>query len=305
MTDGDVLGQYRRVLRRHVEDAVVLDVGPGADADAVDVAPDHGVHPDAGVLAQLHVPDHLGGGVHPGPRAQRRTYPLVGADHAVPSENGQFSRPGACPEPFVIQHPGGLAGGRASSSRLSNRGESVPPGPPERETIPPVTRSADTRLGVLLVVLVLGAQRAGRVVAAGVPAQGEPGQGVRPPALHRDGQGGRGPPGAPEGAALLLPSRRSRPRAGALPCRAVGERRLLPGHERGSLRLPARALASPEGPRLRLVPARDRPPGRRPDAGGRAVVRVPVLDERPRRSLPGDAGLLPPRAREGRARSWA
>ena len=162
-----------------------------------------------------------------------------------------------------------------------------------------MTRSADTRLGVLLVVLVLGLN----VLAVS----------SRLGFLHKPNQvkeydhrryiemakRGRGPPGAPEGAALLLPPRRSRPRAGALPSRAVGERRLLPGHERRSLRLPARALAPPAGPRLRLVPARDRPPGRRPDAGGRAVVRVPVLDERPRRALPGDAGLLPRRAREG------
>ena len=33
-------------------------------------------------------------------------------------------------------------------------------------------------------------------------------------------------------------------------------------------------------------------------AGSRALVRVPVLDERPRGALPGDAGLLPRRARE-------
>ena len=78
--------------RRDVEDAVVLDVRPGPDADPVHVAPDDRVHPDAGVVAQLDVADHLGGHVHPGASAQRRTYPLVGADHADLSENRQFSR---------------------------------------------------------------------------------------------------------------------------------------------------------------------------------------------------------------------
>ena len=49
----------------------------------------------------------------------------------------------------------------------------------------------------------------------------------------------------------------------------------------------------------------DRPPRRRLHPGRRALVRVPVLDDRPRGALPGDAGLLPDRAREGGRRSSA
>ena len=67
VADRDVLGQRRRVLGRDVEDAVVLDVRPGPDADPVHVAPDHRVHPDARVLAQLDRADHLGGARPPRP----------------------------------------------------------------------------------------------------------------------------------------------------------------------------------------------------------------------------------------------
>ena len=41
-----------------VDDTVVLDVRVLSDLDPVDVAADHGVHPDARVIAQLDVADH-------------------------------------------------------------------------------------------------------------------------------------------------------------------------------------------------------------------------------------------------------
>jgi len=42
-----------------VQDGAVLHVAVGADTDGVDVAADDGVHPDAGVLAEHDVADHL------------------------------------------------------------------------------------------------------------------------------------------------------------------------------------------------------------------------------------------------------
>lgn len=46
-----------------VEDGAVLDVGLGADVDAVDVSAEDGVDPDAGVMAEGDVADEVGGGI--------------------------------------------------------------------------------------------------------------------------------------------------------------------------------------------------------------------------------------------------
>ena len=91
VADRHVLGQHGRVLGGHVEHAVVLDVGPGAHADPVHVAADHGVHPDARVLPELDRADHLGGRVHVGASAQSGPYPLVGADHPFTLKTGSLS----------------------------------------------------------------------------------------------------------------------------------------------------------------------------------------------------------------------
>ena len=133
---------------------------------------------------------------------------------------------------------------------------------------------------------------------ARVPAQGQAGQGVRPLALHRDGARAGGPPGAAAGAALLLPGGHPRPRPGPEAPGPLRERRVLPRHERGPLRLPAPALAAPARPGLLPGPPDGRAPRRRLHPGGGALVRVPVLDDRPRGPLSRDAGLLPARARE-------
>ncbi len=69
VADGDVVAEDERVLVAHdVEDAAVLNVGAGADADVVDVAADYGAGPDAGVFADDYVADDDGGGVDIGGR---------------------------------------------------------------------------------------------------------------------------------------------------------------------------------------------------------------------------------------------
>ena len=82
VADRHVVGEHRRVqVLEDVHDAVVLDVGVGADPDRVDVAAHDGVHPDAGVVAQLDVADHLGRGVDVHALAQLRPDALVRTNH--------------------------------------------------------------------------------------------------------------------------------------------------------------------------------------------------------------------------------
>src|SRR5579863_1092697 len=60
MAHGDVLAEIDAPFFFHaVEDAVVLDVGVGADADFVHVAAQDGVHPNRRVLAEDDVADDL------------------------------------------------------------------------------------------------------------------------------------------------------------------------------------------------------------------------------------------------------
>src|SRR5216684_4102164 len=67
VADGDIVAEEQRIFVAHyVEDAAVLDVGAGADADVVHVAAHDGAGPDAGVGADDHVADNDGGGVNVG-----------------------------------------------------------------------------------------------------------------------------------------------------------------------------------------------------------------------------------------------
>src|SRR5260370_17519650 len=60
MSHRDPVAHSDPVLVTHaVEYAAILHVGVGSDADGKDVATDHSVHPDARVLANLHVADDL------------------------------------------------------------------------------------------------------------------------------------------------------------------------------------------------------------------------------------------------------
>ena len=79
---GDIVANVDAVLFFHaVEDAVVLNVGIVADADLVDVAAEHRVHPDAGVFAENDVADELGGVVDVAGVGELGSDAFVGADH--------------------------------------------------------------------------------------------------------------------------------------------------------------------------------------------------------------------------------
>jgi hypothetical protein len=61
VADGDPVAEGDGVDVAHaVEDGAVLDVGVSADADAVDVAADDGIHPDAGVFTEDDIANDLG-----------------------------------------------------------------------------------------------------------------------------------------------------------------------------------------------------------------------------------------------------
>jgi hypothetical protein len=66
-----------------VEDGAVLDVGAGADADAVGVATDYGVHPERGLGAEVDVADELGGGVDVAAGGDGGGDAAIGADHGI------------------------------------------------------------------------------------------------------------------------------------------------------------------------------------------------------------------------------
>lgn len=66
-----------------VEDGAILDVGTGADVDAVDVAAEDGVHPDAGLLAQGDVSKDLGGGIDVAGGVDGGVVALEGAEHGL------------------------------------------------------------------------------------------------------------------------------------------------------------------------------------------------------------------------------
>jgi hypothetical protein len=79
---GDVVAEEDAVFLFHaVEDTVVLNVGIVADADLMDIAAENSVHPDAGVLADDHVSDELGGVVDVGGIGELGSDAFEGADH--------------------------------------------------------------------------------------------------------------------------------------------------------------------------------------------------------------------------------
>jgi len=81
---GDVVANVDAILFLHaVEDGVVLNVGVVANADLVDVAAEHGVHPDAGVFPYDHVADELGGVVDIASFGELGGDAFVGANHGL------------------------------------------------------------------------------------------------------------------------------------------------------------------------------------------------------------------------------
>src|SRR5262249_58771563 len=85
------------------------DVRAGPDPDRVDVSPDDRVHPHARVVAELDVPDDLGGRIDVDALPQARPDPLVGPNHALSSETLSLRQAKSRGQP--------AAGGRAASIR--------------------------------------------------------------------------------------------------------------------------------------------------------------------------------------------
>ena len=87
MADGDVVAEEERKFVAHdVEDAAVLNIGAGADADVVHVAADDGAGPDAGVGTDDDVADDDGGGVNVGGYGDFGPLAAVGADVGLSSQ---------------------------------------------------------------------------------------------------------------------------------------------------------------------------------------------------------------------------
>jgi hypothetical protein len=66
-----------------MQDCTILHIALCADADGVDIAPEDGIHPDAGVLAQSDVSDELSGVIDVAACWNNWSYALVDADHAT------------------------------------------------------------------------------------------------------------------------------------------------------------------------------------------------------------------------------
>jgi len=82
VADGDPISDDHRVLiALAVEDGAVLNVGVRAYADRIDVAAKDGVHPDAGVFAELDVADKLCGVIDIAACRDGRIVALPSANH--------------------------------------------------------------------------------------------------------------------------------------------------------------------------------------------------------------------------------
>ena len=78
-----IADDHRPLVQHAVQHAAILDVAVGAHADEVHIAAQHGVHPDAGVLAQGDVADQLRRFVDVARRRDGGTNSFVRAEHGV------------------------------------------------------------------------------------------------------------------------------------------------------------------------------------------------------------------------------
>src|SRR5205807_6540525 len=79
---GDPVAQRDAILIAHaMQDGAILDVGVVANAYGEDITANHGVHPHAGVFANLHVADDLRRLVDVAGLGDSRRYALIRADH--------------------------------------------------------------------------------------------------------------------------------------------------------------------------------------------------------------------------------
>ena len=59
MADRDVIADDERMgIVSHMEHAEVLDIRSFSDPDVVHIAPDHGIEPDAAMVAHYDIADH-------------------------------------------------------------------------------------------------------------------------------------------------------------------------------------------------------------------------------------------------------
>jgi hypothetical protein len=86
--DGDVVADGHPVadddgvaVALAVEDAAVLHIGAGADADGIHVAAQDGVHPDRRTLAEDHVAKDLRRDVDVATGSDLGRVPPIGSDH--------------------------------------------------------------------------------------------------------------------------------------------------------------------------------------------------------------------------------
>ena len=95
VADGHLVTDVGRVRPpHHVHHGAVLDVGAGADADLVDVAPHHAVHPHARLRADHHIPDHLGALVHEDRRVELGPLAAERAKHELRHYTDGHREPG-------------------------------------------------------------------------------------------------------------------------------------------------------------------------------------------------------------------
>src|SRR5215471_16042918 len=71
-----------------MKDGTILHVGVAADADGKHVSADNGIHPHAGVFADLHVADDLGRLVNVARFVNPRSKPLVRTQHMPETQEG-------------------------------------------------------------------------------------------------------------------------------------------------------------------------------------------------------------------------
>jgi hypothetical protein len=82
-----------------MQHGVVLDICVSAYADGMNIAANHGIHPDTGVFAKYHIANHLRGNIHVASAGNGGQDALVGPNHLKSSTWGAGWR--CCwPEPY-------------------------------------------------------------------------------------------------------------------------------------------------------------------------------------------------------------
>ena len=84
MADGHLVPNDQGVgIMRHVQHAEILHVGPVPDTDMIDVAPDHGIEPDAALFPHHYIADDNSGVFYKAGVWNGRLYALECSDHGT------------------------------------------------------------------------------------------------------------------------------------------------------------------------------------------------------------------------------